>query len=270
MAYFSAARAARYLAVSERTVRNMINRGELQVLSTDPVRLDPEHVAQVLAVRQEAARLELVLQRTDAVALARETRAMLRRHQGGVVLPEHRAAYQQRRLALAPMQAKTIFGLGALTAAQTDDGCRWCLTRQYADRLPGMWAPSAFSRGFRELFGQDPCEVCGPSLYAPVMRALRSRVHAGGEGPSEARAEVAAPVMRAEPRQAARRQPEPSVKAEPCLPDDGREMVARRLRETRSKLKAAERRGDQRYAKDLRATLNALVADARRVDGGRS
>lgn len=265
MAYFSAARAARYLAVSERTVRNMINRGELQVLSTDPVRLDPEHVAQVLAVRQEAARLELVLQRTDAVALARETREMLRRHQGGVVLPEHRAAYQQRRLALAPMAAKTIFGVAALSAAQTDDGCRWCLTRQYADRLPGMWAPSAFSRGFRELFGQDPCEVCGPSLYAPVMRALRSRVHAGGVGPSEARAEVAAPVLRAEPRPA--RREAPAVAQPVQRGDDGKGMVQQRLKDVRTKLKTAERAGDRKYARELRQTLAALTADAARVDG---
>lgn len=263
MAYLSAAHAARYLAVSERTVRNMIGRGELETLSTDPVRLDPAHVADVLAVRQQQVALELTLQRTDAVALARQTRAMLRRERGGVNLPEDLAAYQQRRLALAPMAAKTTFGLAALSAAQTDDGCRWCKAAAFG-RLPGMWAPTVFSEGFRELFGQDPCQVCGPSLCARAMDALRARVHAGGGGLLEARAQAPAPRMRAEPRPAAKQAPTP---ARPVQDDGGKGMVQRRLKETRARLKTAERSGDRQYATQLRRTLATLTADAARVDG---
>lgn len=267
MAYLSAAHAGRFLAVSERTVRNMISRGELEPLSTDPIRLDPAHVAQVLAVRQDAAALELTLQRKDVVALARETRAKLRRPREGANLPEDVAAYKQRQLAFTPMAAKTIFGLAALTAVQTDDGCRWCMTAKYGRLLPGMWAPPAFSEGFRALFGQDPCEVCAPGLFAPVMAALKARVHPGGKRPQEARAEAPAPQVRAESRPARRQAPTP---ARPVQPDDGKGMVQRRLRQTRERLKEAVRSGDKRYAADLRTTLTALTADARRIDGGRS
>lgn len=265
MAYLSAAHTGRYLAVSERTVRNMINRGELETLSTDPIRLDPAHVAQVLAVRQQTAALELTLQRSDVVALARQTRAKLRRPREGGNLPQDVAAYQQRRLALAPMAAKTLFGLAALTAVQTDDGCRWCTTARYAQRLPGMWAPSAYGAAFEALFGGPPCSVCAPSLYAPVMAALRARVHGPAERPQEPSSQAPAPRMRAEPRPAVREAPTP---ARPVQQDDnGKAMVQRRLKETRARLKTAERAGDQKYARQLRQNLTALTADASRVDG---
>ena len=44
-------------------------------------------------------------------------------------------------------------------------------------------------------------------------------------------------------------------------------MVAKRRRETQARLTAARRAGDTRYAKQLKGQLDALTADAAKVDG---
>lgn len=258
MGYLSAVQAGHYLGVAERTVRNMINRGELEVLSADPIRLDVRHVAQVLAIRQEAARSALEQLRISPVYLARETRRKLLRAESGFDTPERAQERRQRRLGMVSPEAKTTFGMAALAAVQSDgDGCRWCLSSEFA-RMLGGWAPEAHGEGFAALFDQEPCEVCGPRLYGAVLASLEARVHPGRHRPPDARAEAAAAVLPA-PR------PEP---AQPLVGDgDGRELVARRLRETRARLKDAKRSGDQKYAIRLQQTLQALTADAARVDG---
>ena len=260
--------AARHLGVTERTARNLIARGELEAASVDPVRLDPVHVAEVLRVRQESARLELVRARKDPLVLARETRKLLDRPYSDVNLPRHRAEDFKRRMALVSQPAKTLFGTAALTAAQSEDGsCRWCRAAEYG-RVLSTWAPTVFSPALAELFGQAPCQQCGPRLYGSVMAALRSRVHPGGERPAEGRAEPAVPVMRAQARPPVRRAPAP---AQPVQDDDGgKAAIQRRRREVQSRITAARRAGDTKYEAQLRLQLMALTADAAVVDGRRS
>lgn len=265
MEYLNAVQAARHLGVVERTVRNMVGRGELEVVSADPVRFDPRHVAEVLRVRQASARLELMRLRKDPLSVARETRALLDRPYSDVNLPQYRAEDRKRRMALVSQPVKTLFGTAALAAAQSEDGsCRWCKAAEYG-RFLGAWAPTAFSPEFRALFGADPCEACGPALYGTTMRALAARVHPGGERPSAGRTEPPAPRMRAEARQPVREAP---AVAQPVQADDGgRAAVARRRREVQAKLKAANRAGDTAYGEQLARQLEVLRADAAVVDG---
>lgn len=265
MRYLSVVQAARHLGVTERTARNLIVRGELEVASADPIRLDPGHVAEVLAVRQEAALLELERVRKDPLVLARETRAFLDRPYNPVNLPQDRADDRKRRMGLVSEAAKALFGAAALAAAQEEGaGCRWCRMRTFAD-LPGMWAPKAYGEAFRELFGAPPCASCAATFYKPVLEALRGRVHPGGTAPSVGRSEPAAPVMWAESRQAAERVPAP---ARPVQADDGgKAAIQRRRRQVQERLKAANRAGDSRYADQLARMLEGLRADAAVADG---
>ncbi|MFD0434752.1 helix-turn-helix domain-containing protein [Streptomyces chartreusis] len=266
MEWISAVQAARHLGVAERTVRNMVNRGELEVLSVDPVRFDPRHVAAVLAARQESALLELALLRKDPLQLARETREFLHRPPGGLSLPHHRAEDQKRRMGLVSAEAKTLFGTAALTAAQSDDdACRWCKAQEFT-RLLGGWAPTTYGEAFRELFGQSPCERCGPRLYGPVLAALRARVHPAGDGPPAGRSEPAAPQMRAEARPPARREPAP---AQPVQDGDAdvRAWVSKRRRQVQARITEAKRSGDRQYEGQLRLQLQSLTADAASLDG---
>jgi hypothetical protein len=261
MTYLSAVQAGHYLGVAERTVRNMINRGELEVLSADPIRLDSGHVHEVLLARQHEARYDLTQLRQTPVTLARETREQLHRSYGGVELPEHRTERQQRRMALVSGTAKLLFGTAALAAAQLDDdSCRWCRAASFAKVL-GSWAPTSYSEGFAALFAQDPCGRCGPALYGAVLASLEARVHPGRYRPPDAAAEAVAAAMPA----AAVSRPE---RAEPVQRGDGgKALVARRLRAVHGALKAARRRGDATYELALQAQLQVLTADARAVDG---
>ncbi len=266
MEYLNAVQTARHLGVVERTVRNMVGRGELEVVSADPVRFDPRHVAEVLRVRQASARLELMRARKDPLSVARETRALLDRPYSDVNLPQHRAEDRKRRMALVSQPAKTLFGTAALTAAQSEDGsCRWCKAAEYG-RFLGTWAPTAFSPEFRALFGADPCERCGTGLYGTTMAALAARVHPGGERPSAGRTEPAAPRMRAEPWRPMREAP---AVAQPVQVDDASERawLSKRRRQVQARITEAKRRGDRAYEGQLRLQLQALTADAARVDG---
>lgn len=268
MSVLNAVQAGHYLGVTERTVRNMINRSELAVLSTDPVRLATEAVDDVLKARQADALHDLARRRQTPVSLAREVRRTLLRRDTTTVLPDQVAEDQRRRLGLVSDTGRLLFGRAALSAALLDDdACRWCRAQEYAAVLH-TWAPTKYAEGFRELFAQAPCEVCAPTLYAPLMDELRSRVHGPSAGPSEGRAAASAPSAPAGPV----RVPERAVTAaaRPVQDDDGRALVARRLRETREKLKAARRAGDQKAAIRLRQTVQQLQEDAAAVDYGRS
>jgi hypothetical protein len=263
MTVLNAVQAGRYLGVAERTIRNMINRGELSVLSTDPVRLDSAHVADILQARQVDALADLARRKQDPVCLARETRRVLHPRDLGANLPQDRAEAERRRLSLVSDTARLLFGNAALTAACSGDGCRWCRAQDFAKVLGG-WAPAEYSEGFAALFGQEPCEKCAPGLYAPLWASLRSRVHPDGTGLSER-----APRPSAGEQAMARQWVEQravTAASRPSVGDDkGKGLVQRRLRETRARLAAAKRSGDQRYAIRLRAIVASLEADAAAV-----
>ena len=262
------AQAARHLGLSDQRVRQLIDGQELFVLpGLSPAKLSAEHVETVRLLREQSLLADLAVRRRTPVMLAREVRhKLVRPDESGVNLPEYKAERQRRRISWVSPEARQLFGTASITAACVESGCRWCAAAQFAELLGG-WAPAVYTEGHAALFGQEPCERCGPRLFGAAMKVLAARVHPGGERPSEARTEAPAPQMRAESRPARRQAPTP---ARPVQPDDGKGMVQRRLRQTRKRLKEAVRSGDERYAADLRTTLTALTADARRIDGGRS
>lgn len=262
---FNSQQCGLHLGVSDRTIRNLIARGEIQALSTDPIRVEAGHIAEVLAIRQAGALNELARRHQTPVDLAWEVRRSLLRQEAGVMLPGQRAESQRRRLGLLPDAAKSLFGQAALTAVFEKGGCRWCKAAEYAAKLPGYWAPAEYSEGFAALFGQDPCERCAPGLYAPVLASLRARVHPGGVRPSAARV-VPSAAERERAAEWAQRHPVMAA-ARPVRDDGGRALVARRLREERARLKAAKRAGDQRLALRLAQVVRSLEADAAAVDG---
>lgn len=252
----SVVEAADYVGVSERGLRDIIKRGELESLAL----VDVQALHQ--ARRVEALSV-LERRRRTPVDLAREVRDRLHpRHLPSSGLPGEAERAQRFRLSVQSGEAKTLFGLAALkAAAATTDGCRWCLSKQLA-AADGGWAPREYAEAFGVLLGA-PCEVCWPGLRAPVMAALRAAVHSGGVGPSVARTgPVGAPGGAVPPVSA------PRAATKPVGDDGGRDLVAGRRREVQARLKAARRRGDARHVASLQRQLRALVADASRVDGG--
>ncbi|MCX4973152.1 hypothetical protein [Streptomyces sp. NBC_00620] len=260
MTAFSIAQTARHLGLSDSGVRKMIERQELFLLpGTDSAKLDAEQVETVRLLRREALILDLASKRQTPVTLARDVRERLFPLRDTTVLPQYEAERQRLRLSLVRTEARQLFGVAALTAACVKDGCRWCSAQDFA-RILGGWAPDVYSEGFAALFDQKPCAVCGPQLYGAVLASLATRVHPGRHRPPDARAEAAAAALPAAPA------PRPQ-RAQPVQDgDDGKALVARRRREVQTRLTAAKRSGDQRYAIQLRQTLNALTADAARVD----
>jgi hypothetical protein len=262
----SAVQAAHYLGITERGLRKQITRGELTVLSVDPIRLDAGHVDAVLRMRQTDALRDLVRQQKTAVSLARETLTVLYPRDAGTRLPADVAARQRLGLSLVDDRAKVLFGTAALSAALVDDGsCRWCTSAAFA-RVLRTWAPTSFSEGYKALFGgQLPCEVCGPGLYGSVMAALAAQVHPPGSGPSKPHRPPSEAERQAAREWVARHAPAPATPMQGD--DDGRALVSLRLRQTRERLKAAKRSGDQAYAIRLTQTLKSLTADASAIDG---
>ncbi|MEV2228391.1 hypothetical protein AB0H69_07400 [Streptomyces phaeochromogenes] len=263
METFTIAQAARHLGLSDQGVRKMIGRQELFVLAgTDPVRLDAEHVETVRLLRRESLLLDLTRRRRTPVHLAQDARRVLFPTTPDANLPQYKSEDERRRLSLVSADARQLFGVASLTAACTEDGCRWCTAQKFAEVLGG-WAPVAYTEGFRALFDQAPCERCAPGLYGTVMASLAARVHPGRHRLPDARAEAIAAALPAAPAP----RPQPAQPAQPIQGgDDGRALISRRRREVQERLTAAKRSGDQRYAIQLRQTLNALTADASRVD----
>lgn len=266
METFTIAQAARHLGVSDTATRKMIGRAELSVLpGSDPIRLAAAHVDAVLKLRQADAVHDLARRRSTAVRLARETRdVLLPKPHESKPLPDRTATSWNLRMSLVSTEARTLYGVAALTAVGSQDGCRWCRTQDFA-RVLGGWAPTAYSEGFAALFGQEPCAACGPALYGPLMESLRARVNGGAGRPSRA-AVVPSVAERAAAREWASRRPV-TASAQPVQDDNGKALVSRRLKETRARLKAAKRSGDQRHALRLAQMARDLEADAARVDG---
>lgn len=256
---FTAAEAAKWLDISRESVDLAAREGRLPVLGGDGPRrfsraaVDAYHQGRVLDNVAALARAG-----ETPVSAARKVRERLHAEELGMPRPF------AVRLNAMPITWRSVFSPAELAAACVRDGegCRWCRAREFAD-FRGL-RPPEFSPALRELFGADPCGVCGPGLLAPFMAALGARVRAGdrrppGPPPRPSEAE----------RQAAREwasQRVVTASARPFVDDDGKALVARRLRETRERLKAAKRRGDQRHAIRLTQTLRSLTADASAID----
>lgn len=264
---FSAVETARHLGISERGVRQMIARGELTAASVDPVRIGSRHVRLALALQQQEILARLARKRSSAVTLALDVRAKLHPRNPGTALPQYAEADRRRRLSLVSDDARRLFGAAALKAASEPQGsCRWCRAAELVVESPELWAPR-YSGEFAALFASEPCGVCGPGLRRAVLDRLRGDVHPGGKRASAGGRVVPSAAERRLAAQWAARQPRTPAARPVQGDDDGRAMVQRRLQETRSRLKAAKRRGDEKYAIRLQQQLRSLTADAAAVDG---
>lgn len=257
---FTASQAAVWLDISREAVDAAAREGRLSALDGDgPRRFSRGAVEEYHQARVREKVATLARSRETPVSVAAKVRKAL--HADELGMPRPFAA----RLAAMPIVWRSVFSKAELAAACVRDGegCRWCEARKFAAFL-GL-RPVQFTPALRELFGADPCAACAPVLLAPYMAVLAARVHAGHRRPSE-------PPPRASEaeRQAAQewavRHPVTAA-AKPVEDDDGKAMVARRLKQARGQLKEAKRRGDQRRAIQLAKTIRGLEADAAVVDG---
>lgn len=256
---FTAAEAAKWLDISREAVDLAAREGRLPVSGGDgPRRFSTEALEAYHQARVQEKVAGLARARETPVSVARRVRAALSATDMGMPVP------LAVKLKAVPVDWRSLFTRAELAAACVRDGegCRWCRAVEFAD-FRGL-RPLEFSRALRELFGADPCGVCGPVLMAPFMAALAARVHRDGGRPPVART---GPVAAAGSTAAAVPSSQRSRPVQRAADDDGRSMVQRRLQQTRARLKDARRRGDTRYALALQKTLQSLVADARVVDG---
>ncbi|GGK65501.1 helix-turn-helix domain-containing protein [Streptomyces flaveus] len=254
---FSAVEAAKWLGVSREAVDLAAREGRLPVLDGDGPRrfsretLEAYHQARV---GERVAKLARDGE-TPASVAQRVRRALHSSSETG--LPRSFAS----RLAVMPVDWRNLFNKAELAAAcvPEGEGCRWCEAAKFSAFL-GL-RPLEYAKARVELFGGPPCLTCGPGLMKPFMEALEARVHPGRHRPPDARAEAAAAVPPA-PRL------EPVQRAQPFQgDDDGRALISRRRREVQTRLKAARRSGDTKYALRLQQQLQSLTADASVVDG---
>lgn len=256
---FTAAEAAKWLGISREAVDLAAREGRLPVVGGDgPRRYSLQAVEAYHQLRQAEHIARLARSAETPVSVARKVRARL--HAAELGMPRPFAV----KLAAMPSDWKALFNRAELAAAGVRDGegCRWCESLKFAALL-GL-RPPEYSEAYAELFGSQPCERCGPGLIRPYMAALATRVHPPGTRPS-------APAPRpSEAEQAMAREwasQRAVTSAATTAGDDGKAMVARRLKEVRGRLKEARRRGDTQHAFALQAQLQALTADARVVDG---
>jgi excisionase family DNA binding protein len=259
MEELTAAEAAAYLGITREAVDLAAREGRLPAAEGEgPRRFSVEAVEAFHQLKQ--AQLTAALARTGETPVSVARRVRKRLHSSTETgMPRPFAT----KLASMPVDWRTLFSKAELAAACTTDGCRWCEAGKFAAFL-GL-RPVEFSPALRELFGADPCQACRPALLKPYMAALAARVRAGDRRPpgpppraSEAERQAALEWVRERAVTAA---------APVVQDDDGREWVARRLRQTREKLKAARRSGDREYQAQLMRTLQSLTADAAAVDG---
>jgi excisionase family DNA binding protein len=261
MEELTAAEAAAYLGVTREAVDAAAREGRLSAVAGDGPRRFSGEAVEAFHQRKQAQLLATLARSGETpVSVARRVRKGL--HASGETgLPRPFAA----KLAAMPVDWRTLFNKAELAAACVPDGegCRWCRAVEFGAFL-GL-RPLEFGEARVELFGGQPCGVCGPVLLRPFFEALRARVHNGKERPSQRPAAPSAAV-REMAREWALRRPV-TASAQPRQDDDGRSMVQRRLQETRERLKAAKRRGDQAHAIRLQQTLKSLTADASAIDG---
>lgn len=261
MSEFSVAEAAAYLGITREAAHRAVRENRLKALpDTDPVRLAREAVEEFYQLKQEALIASLARNHETPVSVAQRVRRGLH-SSSDTGLPRPFAS----KLAAMPVDWRTLFNRAELAAAclRDGEGCRWCRALEFSAFL-GL-RPVEFAPARVELFGGQPCGVCGPGLLRPFWAAMQARVRAGAARPPEA-----APPPSAAERQAAREwalQRPVTAAARPAADDDGRALVAAALRTARARLKDAKRRGDQAYALRLAQTIRGLEADAAVVDG---
>lgn len=257
---FTVAEAAAYLGISKEATHKAVRESRLKALpGTDPVRLARAAVEDFHQLKQDALVASLARNGETPTSVAQKVRTALFRSETG--LPRAFSV----KLAAMPSDWRSLFTKAELAAACVPDGegCRWCKAAEFSSFL-GL-RPTPYAPAYAELFGGPPCMTCSPALLRPFMARLAARVHPGGVRPS-AGPVVASAAERAAAQQWASRQPV-TASAKPVQDDDGRSMVARRLREARTRLKDAKRRNDQAYALRLAQVVRGLEQDAARVDG---
>lgn len=261
MEELNAVEAARRLGLSREAVDAAAREGRLAAVAGDgPRRFSAQAVEEFHQRRM--AQLVATLARSGETPVSVACRVRKGLHASGDTgLPRAFAA----KLSAMPLDWRMLFNRAELAAACVKDGegCRWCKAVEYAEFL-GL-RPVEFAPARVELFGGPPCGTCGPGLLRPFMAALEARVHGGAVRRSGAAPRPSA-AERSRARQWALQRPVTAA-ARPVGDDDGRSLVARRRREVQARLTAAKRSGDQKYAIQLRQTLQALTADARAVDG---
>ncbi|MCX4906863.1 RodZ family helix-turn-helix domain-containing protein [Streptomyces sp. NBC_00878] len=241
----SVEQAATRLGISKWGAYKALERGDLKGLpGRGPARLDPADVERFRRARQTAALERYAAKGTDMVRLAHSTRAFMRPYPGA----------NTGRVSAVGSDVVAAFGAAALHAAGVREGCCWCAS-EIAAQLLGT-EPPVYGEAMLALLGK-PCPKDMKRFTGVEMERLRARVHPADVRPSGARTEAAGP-----PAPATRPQP-----AQPVQNDDGKALVASRLRETRARLKDAKRRGDQAYAIRLTQIARGLEADAAVVDG---
>lgn len=261
---FSVAAAAAYLSISTEAVHKAVREKRLPTVpESAPTRLTLAAVEDFHRLRQAEHIARLARGGHTPVSVAAKVRAALH-HAEPTGLPRSFGA----RVSSMPLDWRSLFSKAELAAASVKDGegCRWCKALEFAAFL-GL-RPTEYAPAYEELFGGPPCGVCAPGLLRPYMEALRARLHGGTVRPS------APPAPPSEEERAAARewasQRAGTAAARPVQDDDGRLLVARRLRETRARLKDAQRRGEQQHALRLAAQVRDLQQDAAAVEYGRT
>lgn len=251
--------AANRLGLSTWAVHKAIDRGELRPVTRNPIQVSADDVEAMRLRKQDEAIAHFGADRL--LKLATQVRAQLQPPFASGAPGGHAA------LERIPERTKAAFGMPLLHAAAMPDGsgCRWCLAEVAARMLGVPVRPETLSSEFGiALLGGPECER-HRGFVRDRMDQLRTRVHPGRERSGGGRA---APAKAAGSTAPATAPVSPRRPAQPPAPDDGgRSMVQRRLRETRTRLVAARRSGDTRYALKLRAMVASLEADAAAVDG---
>lgn len=256
----SVADAAKYLDLSKEALHKAVRENRLPALPGEgPARLSLAAVEEFHQLRRVEQIARLARSGETPVSVAAKVRARL--HAAELGMPRSMA----EKLAAMPSDWRALFNRAELAAAGVRDGqgCRWCKAGEFAAFLGAR--PVEYSEAYAELFGGPPCGVCGPGLLRPFMASLAARVRGGAVRASE-------PVPRPSAAERARAaewasQRAVTAAARPVQDDDGRAMVARRRREVQARLKDARRRGDTKHALALQQQMQALIADAARVDG---
>ncbi|MFI9170507.1 hypothetical protein [Streptomyces lincolnensis] len=250
--------AANRLGWSTWAVHKAIDRGELRPVTRNPIQVAAMDVEALRERKRNEAIERIGLDRMAKVA--RDVRLHLH--------PPFEAGGPRGHAALEKVSetVKAAFTMPLMHAAAMPDGsgCRWCAA-EIAGRILSVPVRSAMlsSEFGVALLGGPECER-HRELVAGRMRELGTRVHPGGGRTAGGRTEDASVVVPSAP--AAPAAPR-TRSAQPLQADDGRGLVARRLRTARARLKDAKRRGDQRYAIQLAKTIRGLESDAAVVDG---
>lgn len=250
--------AANRLGMSVWGLHRAIERGELEPVVRNPIKVSADDLEAFRLRRQDAA-----IARIGADRLVREAHAVRARLHPPATAPGPRGHEALEQLNDV---VKSAFGTPLLMAAAFADGagCRWCAAVM-AGRMLGATVRRetlASEIGFA-LLGAPEC-ADHRKLVRGRMQELAARVHPGGARPADARTGPVTAAGSTAPPASPVPRPRP---AQPSPDDNGKSMIQRRLRETRARLAMARRSGDQRYAIKLRAMVQSLEQDAARVDG---